>query len=111
MPLLTFNLSADSSCIIMRPNDLLVMDPTIDYREIDTPVKSIKRLVLEKNDVDGINIILESGEKLTLNPAFITSVGAITGSVVQDYGLGPVNTFGSDSVALLDAFKTMLGWL
>ena len=63
MQLLTFDITVNKEAIFMLPNDLINLDTSIDYREIDITTQAIKRIVLEGNPQDGLNIIFLDGHK------------------------------------------------
>ena len=108
MQLLTFDITTNKEAVFMLPNQLPTLEPSIDYKEIDITTQSIKRIVLEANGDDGLNVVFLDGTKETINPAFVSRVGSVVGTQVNYLGIA--GTFGTDATALLNAFKTLLGW-
>ena len=108
--LLNFTLTPQLKAVYMQTGDAIHI-PEIDYRSVDIQISSIEQVIKEENDADGINVILSSGTKHTINPLFVTSVGNEQGTVPVNYGLpgDPYLVF-PDTATLRNAIINLIGW-
>ncbi len=108
--LLTFDLTPNSKAIELKTNDLIYV-PEVDYQNVTIQLSLVEYIVQEENEVDGLNIVLSSGEKYTIDPKFVTRVGAVNGTVSASYGLpnDPYNVY-VDSTTLRTELINLIGW-
>lgn len=97
---LTFDLTANSKAVVLKTNDA-IHSPDVDYRIVTIQINLVEYIVLEENDADGINIVLSSGEKYTIDPMVVTRVGT--------HDKSPL-TYGLDSEQLRLDLIDLIGW-
>jgi len=75
MTLITIELSANGKALIVKTNQA-VADPSIDYRQVNILIANIAWMLLEENPSDGVALLMNTGQKISMNYTSVTSVGA-----------------------------------
>lgn len=97
---LSFELTTNNKAIKMSANDAALL-PSVDYDFVYIPINSVDHLVIEKNEIDGLNVVLTSGQKHTIKFQEVSQVGANDYSGSAPYVYPDMNTFITDLIALV----------
>lgn len=85
MTFITFTATAGGKAVIMNMGGL-TSSPEVDYREVIIKINSIATIVLEERDEDGINIMMNNGEKYNINQTDIDVPGVGTFKTISAVG-------------------------